>query len=58
MAYIQLMINLIAFSAILWAVNVHIPMNATVRKVANTIVVVIAVPFVLGAFGFFGPIAW
>jgi hypothetical protein len=33
-------------------------MNATVRKVANAIVVVIAIPFVLGAFGFFGPISW
>ena len=58
MAYIQLMINLIVFGAILWAVNVYIPMNATVRKVANPIVVVIAIPFVLGAFGFFGPISW
>ncbi len=58
MAYIQLMINLIAFAAILWAVNIYIPMNTTVRKVANATVVVIAIPFVLGAFGFFGPIAW
>jgi hypothetical protein len=33
-------------------------MNATFRKVANVIVVVIEIPFVLGAFGFFGPISW
>ncbi|EGV30061.1 hypothetical protein ThidrDRAFT_2982 [Thiorhodococcus drewsii AZ1] len=58
MAYIQLLINLVAFVAILWVVNVRIPMNATVRKVANVVVVVIAIPFVLGAFGFFGPISW
>jgi len=58
MAYIQLLINLVAFVAILWVVNVYIPMNATARKVANVVVVVIAIPFVLGAFGFFGPISW
>ncbi|AFL74495.1 Thivi_2564 family membrane protein [Thiocystis violascens] len=58
MAYIQLVINLIAFGAILWAVNVYIPMNATVKKVVNAIVIVIAILFVLSAFGFFGPIAW
>ena len=58
MAYIQLVINLVAFTAILWAVNVYIPMNATVKKVVNAIVIVIAILFVLSAFGFFGPIAW
>jgi ACR3 family arsenite efflux pump ArsB len=58
MAYIQLIINMIAFGAILWAMNVYIPMNATVRKVANAVVIVIAIPFVLGAFGFFRPISW
>ncbi|WP_295403929.1 Thivi_2564 family membrane protein [uncultured Thiocystis sp.] len=58
MAYIQLVINLVAFGAILWAVNVYIPMNATVKKVVNAIVIVIAILFVLSAFGFFGPIAW
>jgi len=58
MAYIQLVINLVAFGAILWAVNLYIPMNATVKKVANAIIVVFAMLFVLSAFGFFGPIAW
>lgn len=58
MAYIQLAINLVAFGAILWAVNVYIPMNATVKKVVNAVVIVIAILFVLSAFGFFGPIAW
>ncbi|WP_200374161.1 Thivi_2564 family membrane protein [Thiocystis violacea] len=58
MAYIQLVINLVAFGAILWAVNVYIPMNATVKKVVNAIVIVVAILFVLSAFGFFGPIAW
>jgi cytochrome c oxidase assembly factor CtaG len=58
MAYIQLVINLVAFGAILWAVNVYIPMNATVKKVVNAMVIVIAILFVLSAFGFFGPIAW
>jgi small-conductance mechanosensitive channel len=58
MAYIQLVINLVAFGAILWAVNVYIPMNATVKKVVNAIVIIIAILFVLSAFGFFGPIAW
>ncbi|WP_200155139.1 Thivi_2564 family membrane protein [Chromatium okenii] len=58
MAYIQLVINLVAFAAILWAVNVYIPMNVTVKKVVNGVVVVIAILFVLSAFGFFGPIAW
>lgn len=58
MAYIQLVINLIAFGAILWAVNIYIPMNATVRKVVNAIVVVFAILFLLSAFGFFGPLTW
>ncbi|TCT22266.1 Thivi_2564 family membrane protein [Thiobaca trueperi] len=58
MAYIQLLINLVAFAAILWAVNRFIPMNATVKKVVNAIVIVIAILFLLSAFGFFGPIVW
>lgn len=56
MAYIQLIINVIAFIAILWAVNVYIPMNATVKKVVNGVIAAIALLFVLAAFGFFGPI--
>ena len=58
MAYIQLLINLVAFTAILWAVNRFIPMNPTVKKVVNAIVIVIAILFLLSAFGFFGPIVW
>ncbi len=58
MAYIQLLINLVAFAAILWAVNHFIPMNAAVKKVVNAIVIVIAILFLLSAFGFFGPIVW
>lgn len=58
MAYIQLLINLVAFVAILWAVNRFIPMNPTVKKVVNAIVIVIAILFLLSAFGFFGPIVW
>jgi len=58
MAYIQLVINLVAFGAILWAVNVYIPMNATAKKIVNSIVVVFAILFLLSAFGFFGPISW
>jgi hypothetical protein len=49
------MINMIAFGAILWVMNVYILTNGTVKKFANAIVVAIAVPFVLGAF--LGPIA-
>ncbi len=58
MAYIQLVINLVAFGAILWAVNVYIPMNATAKKIVNSIVIIVAILFVLSAFGFFGPILW
>ncbi len=53
MALIQLVINLIAFGAILWAVNLYIPMNAMVKKIVNSIIVVFAILFLLSAFGFF-----
>jgi len=40
------------------AVNVYIPMGPTVQTAVNAVIIAIAIPFVLGAFGFLGSISW
>ncbi len=47
----QFVIVLVVLGVLLWAVNRYIPMDATIKKILNVVVVLVAVLFVLRAFG-------
>ncbi len=54
MPLIQLVIVLVVFGVILWAINTYIPMDATIKKILNVVVILVVVLFVLSAFGLLG----
>lgn len=49
----QLIIELILIGVALWAVNVYIPMQASIKKILNIVVVIIVVLWLLTLFGVF-----
>jgi ABC-type long-subunit fatty acid transport system fused permease/ATPase subunit len=51
MSLITIVIVLVVFGVILWAINTYIPMDATIKKILNGVVVLAALLFVLSAFG-------
>ncbi len=54
MPLIQLVIVLVVLGVILWAVNSYIPMDATIKKIVNVVIILVAVLFILSAFGILG----
>jgi small-conductance mechanosensitive channel len=57
MPLIKMVIILVVFGVILWAINTYIPMDATIRKVMNAVVILVVILIVLSAFGIFGPLS-
>ncbi len=57
MPLIQLVIVLVVLGVLLWAINAYIPMNATVKKIINVVVILVAVLYVLTAFGVLGSLS-
>ena len=57
MPLIQLVIVLIVLGVLLWAINTYIPMDATIKKILNVVVVLVAVLFILSAFGILGSLS-
>ncbi len=51
MSLITIVIVLVVFGVILWAINTYIPMDATIKRILNGVVVLAAILFVLSAFG-------
>lgn len=51
MPLVQLVIVLVVFGVLLWAINNYIPMDATIKKILNVVVILVVVLFVLSAFG-------
>ena len=56
MPLIQLVIVLVVFGVLLWAINTFIPMEGNIKKILNVVVIVVVVLFVLSAFGLLGPL--
>ena len=54
MPLIQLVVVLIVFGVLLWAINTYIPMDATIKKILNVVVVLVVILFILNAFGILG----
>jgi hypothetical protein len=54
MPLIQLVVVLVVFGVLLWAINTYIPMDATIKKILNVVVVLVVILFILNAFGILG----
>ena len=54
MPLLQLVIVLIVVGVLLWAINSYIPMQATIKKILNVVVVIAVVLWLLSVFGIIG----
>jgi len=51
MSVIQLIVTLVVVGVIMWLVNAYIPMQNTIKQILNVVIVIVAILFVLSAFG-------
>jgi hypothetical protein len=51
MSLITLIIVLVLVGLILWMINSYIPMQATIKKILNAVVVVVVILWLLSVFG-------
>jgi hypothetical protein len=54
MPLIQLVIILVVVGVILWVINSYIPMQATIKKILNAVVVIAVILWLLSVFGIIG----
>ena len=54
MPLIQLVLVLVAVGVILWVINSYIPMQATIKKILNVVVVIAVIVWLLSVFGLVG----
>jgi hypothetical protein len=54
MPLIQLVIILVVVGVVLWAINSYIPMQTTMKKILNVVVVGAVVLWLLSVFGIIG----
>lgn len=54
MPLIHLVLVLVAVGVILWVINSYIPMQATVKKILNVVVVIAVVIWLMSVFGLIG----
>lgn len=53
MSLINLIITLVVVGVLLWLINSYIPMQATIKKILNVVVIIIVILWLLSAFGIF-----
>ena len=53
MPLVQLVIALVVVGVALWLINNYIPMDATIKKILNVVVVIVVVLWLLSLFGVF-----
>jgi hypothetical protein len=54
MPLIQVVIVLVIVGVILWVINSYIPMQATIKKILNAVVVIAVILWLLSVFGIIG----
>jgi hypothetical protein len=54
---INLVVTLIVVGVLLWAVNTYIPMDPTIKKILNVVIVIAVVLWLLQAFGVLGSLS-
>ena len=57
MDLISLIVVLIVVGVILWLVNSYIPMQPTIKKILNAVVIIVVVLWLLSVFGLIGSIS-
>ena len=57
MPLIQLVIVLVVVGLALWVINSYIPMQATIKKILNVVVVIVVIIWLLNVFGLMGNIS-
>jgi hypothetical protein len=57
MPLIQLLLVLVAVGVILWVVNSYIPMQATIKKILNVVVVIAVIIWLMSVFGIIGSLS-
>lgn len=57
MPLIQLVIILVVVGLILWVINSYIPMQSTIKKILNVVVVICVIVWLLSVFGLIGNIS-
>jgi hypothetical protein len=56
MPLIQLVIVLVVVGLILWVINSYIPMQSTIKRILNVVVVICVIIWLLSVFGLIGNI--
>jgi len=56
MSLISIVITLIIIGLLLWAVNTYVPLEGTIKKLINVVVIIAVILFLLRAFGVLGHI--
>lgn len=51
MPLVQLIVLLVVVGVILWAINKYIPMDATIKRIINIIVIIAVCIYLLSLFG-------
>jgi hydrogenase-4 membrane subunit HyfE len=54
MPLIQLVLVLVAVGVILWVINSYIPMQTTIKKILNVVVIIAVIIWLLSVFGLIG----
>ncbi|MFZ0789291.1 MAG: Thivi_2564 family membrane protein [Chromatiaceae bacterium] len=57
MPLIDLIVALVVLGVGLWLINNYIPMDSTIKKILNVVVVIVVVLWLLSAFGLLGPLS-
>jgi len=57
MSLITLVMTLVVVGLILWLINNYIPMDGTIKKILNAVVVIVVVLWLLSVFGLIPPIS-
>ncbi|WP_016989067.1 Thivi_2564 family membrane protein [Flavobacterium sp. ACAM 123] len=53
MSLISILLVLIVTGAILWLINTYVPMDATIKNVFNSLIIIVTAVWILNAFGLF-----
>jgi len=54
MPLIQLVIILVVVGVVLWVINSYIPMQTTIKRILNVVVIFVVIIWLLSVFGFIG----
>ena len=57
MPLISLIVTLLVVGVILWLINNYLPIDGTIKKILNAVVVIVVILWLLSVFGILGPIS-